>query len=218
MSYWWADVAKVLCTHHKKVVLEIAELMLNHAGKSGTIVTLLDQEPAGVLDVALRQEPWEIWKMATSMLGPPIDGRAFVIGHWLRGSEMFSRGGSHILEEIPQHLIWEWAEECPKSRPIILAEFVPRVFRGDKDGSCLARELLLQYGHDPEVRSALRGNFSTEGWAGSESGHLRSKISWLRDLRGQETNPNVLEWIDEYVAQLDQRSEYARQMEERGGW
>ena len=218
MSYWWADVAKVLCTHHKEVVLEIAELMLNHAGESGTIVALLDQEPAGVLDVALRQNPWEIWKMATSLLGPPIDGRAFVIGHWLRGSEMFDKGGSHILEEVPPHLIWEWAEECPKFRPIILAEFVPRVFRGDKDGSCLARELLLQYGHDPEVRNALRGNFSTEGWGGPESEHLGGKISWLRDLRAQETNPNVLKWIDEYVAQLDQRAEYARQREEREGW
>ena len=218
MSYWWADVAKVLCTHHKEVALEIAELMLNHAGESGTIVALLDQEPSGVLDAALRQSPWEIWKMATSMLGPPIDGRAFVIGHWLRGSEMFGRGSSHILEEVPQHLIWEWAEECPKSRPIVLAEFVPRVFRGPQSGSCLARELLLQHGHDPEVRSALRANFSTEGWAGPESEHLRGKISWLRDLRAQETNPNVLQWIDEYVAQLDQRAEYARQREEREGW
>ena len=218
MSYWWAEVARVLCTHYEDVALEIAEMMLNHAGESGTIVVLLDQEPAGVLDVALRQNPWEIWKMATSMLGPPIDGRAFVIGHWLRGSETFGSGGSYILEEIPQHLIWEWARECPKSRPVILGEFVPRVFRGEKDGSCLARELLLQYGYDPEVRSALRGNFSTEGWAGPESEHLRSKITWLRDLRDEETNPNILKWIDEYIAQLDRRAEFARQREEIEGW
>ncbi len=218
MPDWWADVAKALCTHNKEVALEIAKLMLNNAGKSGTIVALLDQEPAEVLDVALRQNPWEIWRMATSMLGPPIDGRAFVVRHWLRGSEMFGGGGSHILEKVPQHLIWEWAEESSESRPIVLADFVPRVFRGEKDGSCLARELLLRYGQHPKVRSALQGNFSTEGWAGSESGHVRDKISWLRGLRSQESNPNVLKWIDEYVAQLKQRAEYAKLREEREGW
>ena len=115
-------------------------------------------------------------------------------------------------------MIWAWAEESPDSRVVRLAEFVPRVMCGTKDGPCLARELLLRYGHDSKVRSALRANFSTEGWSGSESQHLETKLSWLLGLRNEETNVNVLTWIDEYIAEIEERSEHARQVEEREGW
>ncbi len=216
-AFWWADVAEALCKHHPEVALELAQLMLEHAGEMGTIVEWLDDEAGRVLDIALRQKPWEVWQLASSLLGPPIDERAFVIGLWLKGSEMFGAGGSHILQEVPQDLIWMWVEECPDSRPIRLAEFVPKVMGGPHDDPGLARELLLRYGHEPSVRSTLRANFSTEGWTGPLSQHLLEKRSWLLDLRSRETDEKVLTWIDEYVAEIDRGVEYARQEEEREG-
>ena len=216
-SFWWAHVAKALCEHYPDVALEIAQLMLEHSGETGTIVGSLDEEIGQVLDAAVRQKPWELWQVASSMLGPPIDGRAYLIGQWLRGSETFGPGGSRILQEIPQHMIWSWARESPESRPLRLAEFVPKVMSGPQDDPCLARELLLRYGHDPRVRSALRANFSTEGWTGYESQYLSDKLSWLLDLRNQETNVSVLMWINEYIAEIEQRRDYARQAEEREG-
>ena len=131
---------------------------------------------------------------------------------------MFGQGGSHILQEVPQQLIWNWVEACPKSRSLRLAEFVPRVMSGPRDDPSLARELLLRYGHDPKVRAVLRGNFSSEGWSGAESQHLLDKRSWLIDLRKQETDSTILAWIDEYVAEIEQSADYARQIEEREGW
>ena len=216
-AFWWADVAKALCENHQEVALELAQLMLEHAGETGTIVEWLDDEPGQVLDIALRQKPWEVWQLASSLLGPPIDERAFVIGMWLKGSDMFGGGGSHILQEIPHNLIWMWTEECPESRPVRLAEFVPRMMSGPQDDPTLARELLVRYGHEPSVRSALRANFSTEGWTGPMSQHLLDKRSWLLALRSRETDTKVLTWIDEYLAEIDQRVEYARQEEEREG-
>ena len=216
-SFWWAHVAKALCEHHPDVALGIAQLMLEHSGETGTITEWLDEETGQVLDAAVRQKPWEVWQLASSMLGPPIDGRAYLIGQWLRGSETFGSGGSRILQEIPQHMIWSWAGESPESRPLRLAEFVPKVMCGPQDNPCLARELLLRYGHDLRVRSALRANFSTEGWTGSESQYLSDKLSWLLDLRNQETSASVLLWINEYIVEIEQRREYARQVEEREG-
>ena len=216
-SFWWAHVAEALCNHNPDVALELAQLMLEHIGKPGTMVEWLDDELHGVLDKAIQQRPWEVWQLASSMLGPPIDIRAYLIGQWLRGSGKFGSRSSHILQEIPQHLIWTWAEECPDSRSIRLAEFVPRVMCGPRDGPCLARELLLRYGHDPEVRSTLQANFSSEGWTGSTSQYLLSKRAWLIGLRTQEENSNVLVWLDEYIAQTEQRAEHARQLEEREG-
>ncbi len=216
-TFWWADVAEALCEHHPEVALDLARLMLEHAGEAGTIVEWLDDEPGRVLDTALRQKPWEVWQIASSLLGPPIDERAYVVGLWLKGSDMFGSGGSHILQEVPQDLIWMWVEESPDSRAIRLAEFVPKLMSGPCDDPSLARELLVRYGHEPGVRDALRGNFSTEGWTGPMSQHLLEKRSWLLNLRSQETDNNVLAWIDEYVAEIDRGVEYARQEEERAG-
>ena len=216
-AFWWGHVSEALCKHHPDMALELATLMLEHVGEGGTIVQWLDNEPGQVLDEAIRQNPWEVWQLASSLLGPPIDGRAFLIGQWLRGSEMFGSGGSHILQEVPQRMLWMWAEENPESRPLRLAEFVPRAMCGPQDDPCLARELLLRYGHDPRVRSELRANFSTEGWTGPESQYLMDKRSWLLTLRERETEANVLTWIDEYIAEIDWRREYARQVEEREG-
>ena len=216
-AFWWAHVAEALCKHHPDVALELATLMLEHAGEEGTIVKWLDDEPGQVLDEVIRQNPWAVWQIASSLLGPPIDGRAFVIGQWLRGSEMFESGGSHILQEVPPHMLWTWADEDPDVRPLRLAGFVPRAMCGPHDSPCLARELLLRYGHDPRVRSELRANFSTEGWTGAMSQHLLNKSSWLLGLRNQETNSNVLTWIDEYIAEIEHSVEYFRQVEEREG-
>ena len=216
-AFWWAHVAEALCKHHPDVALELATLMLEHAGEEGTIVKWLNDEPGQVLNEAIRQDPWAVWQIASSLLGPPIDGRAFVIGQWLRGSEMFESGGSHILQEVPPHMLWTWADEDPDVRPLRLAGFVPKAMCGPHDSPCLARELLLRYGHDQGVRSELRANFSTEGWTGAMSQHLLNKRSWLLGLRNQETNSNVLTWIDEYIAEIEHSVEYFRQVEEREG-
>ena len=76
-AFWWAHVAEALCKHHPEVALELAQLMLEHVGEAGTIVEWLDDELGQVLDAAVRERPWQVWQLASSMLGPPIDGRAF---------------------------------------------------------------------------------------------------------------------------------------------
>ena len=217
-TFWWAHVAKALCENHADLSLKLARLMLEHFGESGTVVGGLDEESRKVLDSALQQEPEEVWKLASSMLGPPIDGRAYYIADWLRGSEAFESGGSHILEKVPRQLIWAWVDEDLEFRPRYLATFVPKVMCGPQDEGCLARELLLRYGHDPETRMALRSNFSSEGWSGPRSEHLSAKLSWLAGMRNQETESNVLAWIDEYAREIEQEIESAREQEERRGW
>ena len=217
-TFWWAHVAKALCKNHADLSLKLARLMLEHFGERGTVAGGLDGESRKVLDSALQQEPEEVWKLASSMLGPPIDGRAYYIADWLRGSPAFESGGSHILEKVPRQLIWAWADEDLEFRPRYLATFVPKVMCGPQDEGCLARELLLRYGHDPETRMALRSNFSSEGWSGPRSEHLSAKLSWLAGMRNQETESNVLAWIDEYAREIEQEIESAREQEERRGW
>ena len=216
-TYWWSDMAVGLCNENPEAAFDVAKLLLMHLGKEGTVAGGLDHQPYRVLNAAMQKDPERVWQYASSLLGPPIDGRAFLIGHWLRGARPFGPGGSAILELVPHGLIWEWVDEHPESRAVYLASFVPRIIRSSDGGTSLARELLLRHGQDPEVRSALRSNFSTEGWSGSTSQHLEDKRSWLQDLRVGETDPNALTWIDEYDAQLLAQVRVAREEEERQG-
>ncbi len=216
-AFWWSHVAKSLCETNSKEALSLARLMLEHMGENGTIVEWLDEERSSVLDLAVRKNPREVWQLASSLLGPPIDGRAYLIGKWLRGRELFESEGSHILQEVPQDLIWIRAEECPEARLFRLAKLVPPVMCGPLDDPCLARELLVRYGDDPRVRIALRSNFSTEGWIGLDSQHLLKKREWLEALHRQETNLNVLTWIDEYLVAMERSRDLALQQEEREG-
>lgn len=213
-TYWWADIAKSLCLNYADTGLEVAKLLLEHLGEEGTIVGGFEERPLEVLDVVMQQQPEQVWLLASPMLGPPVDIRAYRVASWLRGSESFEEGGSHILKEVPAKLIWAWVDEEPETRPSYLATFVPKVMCGPQDEQCLARELLIRYGARQQVRNALQSNFSTEGWVGPTSQHLSGKLAWLHDLRIQETHPNVLKWIDEFSTDLECRIDFARQEEE----
>ena len=217
-AFWWSRMAASLCRSHPDKAVELAQLLLEHLGDRGTIVEAYRGEPLQVLNTLMQQEPTLVWQMASALLGPPVDSRAFRIANWLQGNEAFALGGSHILEVVPHDAIWEWVDEDLASRPSYLATFVPKVMRGPGDQPCLAREVLVRYGQNHEVRASLRANFSSEGWTGPESQHLASKLAWLQDLRGQETATNVLIWIDEYSEETAARAGFARQEEERRGW
>lgn len=217
-AYWWSDVAETLCNRFHDATLQIADLILMHLGDRGTVVYGFEHGPLKVLDTAMRQQPERVWELASSMLGPPIDARAFHIREWLKGSEDFGSGGSHILEEVPRELVWSWVDEEPEFRPIYLAGFVPKLMRSPQDRSSLARDLLVRYGDNEKVRVELWANFSSGGWWGPESQYLSDKRSWLIDIQKNETDRNVLLWIGEYVDNLERRIEAARQEEEREGW
>ena len=107
--YSWVSVAEDLCRNHPDAGVELAHVMLTHLGEEGSIVQGFGREPRQVLDLAVRQRPAEIWQLASSMLGPPVDMRAYHIADWLRGSDAFEQErSSHILEAVPSDLIWSW--------------------------------------------------------------------------------------------------------------
>lgn len=128
---------------------------------------------------------------------------------------MFTKGGEGILQAIPVNMIWEWVEKDVEKHARYLASFVPnRLFR-DKEKTCLARELLCRYGLREDVRHSLMANFSTEGWSGPASLHFQNKKQGLLDFKRDEQQPNVVQWIDEYVASLDRQIEREKLDEER---
>ena len=95
------------------------------------------------------------------------------------------------------------------------SSFVPKQLFRSAETPCLAREVLIRYGAEPEVRNNLMANFSTEGWSGPASTHYQQKMQWLLDFKKDESDSNVKLWIDEYVEDLQRQIDHAKLREER---
>nr|QNO52155.1 hypothetical protein MDNCFBIC_00025 [Methanosarcinales archaeon ANME-1 ERB6] len=216
-DYYWAEIGKAFVQVYPKKSLELADKMLEHFGEDGTILEDFHSQTHAVLNEITRRYPQEVWKWVIKYLGPPIDSRAFDIKEWLRGGEWFETKEG-ILPIIPLEKIWEWVDEDVEGRAWYLASFVPKILFRTEGKICLAREVLVRYGHREDVRGNLMANFSTEGWTGLASLHFQTKKQKLFGFKRGEDNENVKRWIDEYVASLDQQIEWARIGEERRGF
>ncbi len=214
-EYDWTEIGKAFVRTHPEASLELAEVMLEHFGEDGTIVEGFHSQSYAVLNEILAQFPAEAWQRITRYLGPPIDGRAYHLKSWLRGDEFQDRGEAGVLPLIPVKELWDWADADIETRAWYLASLVPKQLFREEGRVCLAREVLVRYGHRQDVRSNLMANFSSESWWGPESVHYESKKQALLAFRATETNTNVKRWIDEYATALDRQIEHARIREER---
>lgn len=214
-EYHWTELGREFVRRYPREALALADAMLEHFGEDGTIVEGYHSSTQEVLDEIAKQLPGEVWQRITQYLGPPVDGRAYRITQWLRGGEFAAGGERGVLPLIPVEDIWQWVDQDVENRAWYLASFVPKALFRKEAEVCVAREVLVRYGGEEDVRRNLMANFSTEGWTGPESVHLQGKKQWLLDFRKDETNENVKRCIDEYVASIERDIERARIEEER---
>jgi len=213
-EYYWSATGKLFVKKYPEKSLELADLMLEHFYQQGTIIDDTYGSPIEVLNAIVQRFPEQAWELIKNYLGPPIDARAYHITHWLRGDE-HSRPKGGVLELIPPKKLWEWVDENVLERAHSLTNMVPKALFREEGRFCLAREVLVRYGDQADVRNSLMANFSTEGWKGPESSHLEGKKQWLMEFKAGERNKNVRRWIDEYLAVLDESIQRAQIAEER---
>lgn len=205
-EYDWTQVAKAFLTKYPGDGVEIAKCLVRSFGEEGTITGGFHSEAANVLTIVAKQSPSDVWQLISGFLGPPVDSRAFHIAQWLRD------GG---LSLMPSDDVWAWIDADKPTRAPYLARFVPPVLSHPASQVCWAREMLVRYGDREDVRSILYSNFLTESWSGPESGHYSAKKQWLENFRKEETDPNVIRWLDDFIDSLNRTIENARVREER---
>jgi len=217
MSIWhWGSLAARYIGLYPRESLELAKVILENFGWDGPVFANLREYPNQALNKIARLYPFEIWKIALQYLGPPIDTRAWRIKDWLhKGGINFGESPGSDVATIPLETLWAWVDENVEERAWYLATIVPSALYKSENSTCLARELLIRYGHREDVRRNLHANFGNEMWWGSASEHYKNKKQWLLDYRQKEDHPNVLRWIDEYIEQIDSQIEWWSIREER---
>ena len=214
-QYHWKEIASLLIDQFPEsgdlLAWQIIKFFGNERSLAGGFRSQLHEM---LLEIGKRN-PQNIWAKITEYLGPPIDKRAFHLTRWLRGEKgLASRRGS--FEIFSPEDVWKWVDEDKEFRARYLATFVPAYLFHSEEKICLAREMLVKYGDQEDVRNNFSANYSTEGWTGSASNHFMAKEKELSEFKENETNANVIRWIEEYTEELRKDAERAKIREDRG--
>ncbi len=213
-EYYWTGIGLAYFKNYSAKTLDIAGLILEHFGEERNILGQSFSKTDAVINAITKEYPVEVWSIVKKYLGPPSDSRSFWLRQWLRGGEHYQEKKG-ILSFIPIDLIWDWVDEDVQNRAWYVAGFVPNRLFTEEGETCLAREVLVQYGDRDDVRRNLMSNFMSEGWIGPESMHYREKKEQLLSFKEKESNDRVRLWIDEFVESLNQYIERAKLEEER---
>lgn len=211
----WTEIGNNFVIKYPESSMSIAETIFEHFGDEDTIFDRFYSPFQSVIVEISRRYPKEVWNLIVKYLDPPLDTRAFHIKEWFRGSDLFGMVKGEAMSLFPIDEIWKWVDADVETRAWHLASFVPKGLFREKSKVCLAREVLVRYGMRENVRNSLRANFWGGGWSGSESQHYQTMKRQLLDFRKDETDKNVLIWIDAYVNSLDKQIEISKAEEER---
>ena len=219
IEYDWTEIAKVFLQYSRDKSLELVKPMLAHFGEEGTIVGVFS-ETCSILDAITEEYSAQVWEHVSSLLEQRTHfSRITDLEQWLREGGFSDRETAKpALTRMPRQKIWEWVDADTKNRARYLTPCVPKPLSPDEWKTSLAREVLVRYGNQKEVRGALIGNYLTDTWHGPPSVHYQEKQDYLSQIRDIEDNADIIDWIDEFVEGLDPVIRDEKIHEERELW
>jgi hypothetical protein len=217
-EFHWTEISKDFVQSYPDRAIDLADVIVENFGNTGSIVGGFHSSTQNILGLIAQKFPKEVWWKITKYLGPPLDKRAFHLKDWLNGDSNFGMKRAGAIAIFPLEEIFRWVDQDIDKRAWYFASFVPKELFISEERPCFAREVLIRYGDRQDVRNNLMANFSTEGWSGSAAQHLQNKKQMLLEFRKVETEENVIRWLDDYVASIDNDIDRARIREEREGY
>lgn len=121
--------------------------------------------------------------------------------------------GVSFVEDLDHEYLLSWAQSNEPLGAIALAYLAP--VKGVPLHP-LTRELLVRYGRDDDVTSALHSNFQSGGYAGSTVDWLSQKLRLAKQWE-QDLDPNVRAWAGGLVERITAEIETCRVWEEERG-
>jgi hypothetical protein len=218
-DYYWFEISKAFIENYPEKMLDLAAVTIGHFREVESPIGGIFSKSNNVLDLIAQQKPTEVWGIVVKYIGPPIDRRAYQLKEWLNGGIGFDEQKNiAALEYFKLEDIFQWVDANVEKRAWYVASMAPKKLFRDSEKPCIAREILVRYGKRKDVKDNLHANFMSEGWRGPASVHLENKKNMLLEYRTKEDNDNMLAWIEEFVASLNQQIEVEKMREEREGY
>ncbi len=113
-----------------------------------------------------------------------------------------------VLSVLPVESVVSWCEKHPEIGPSFVADCINilEVIDEKQQPSDLFVALLVRFGDDKDVVSALRANMITRGWCGSLVPYLENDKESLSSLL-EHKNSNVRQWVKDFITYIDKQIE-----------
>ncbi|TET35323.1 MAG: hypothetical protein E3J72_11395 [Planctomycetota bacterium] len=212
-DYYWSKIALSFIENYKERIVELGRKFIPAIFHGKSIIGRYHNQTNKVITEIIKKFPEEMWHTITAELEKE-DSRSYKILIWMQGDSLEKRHKSK-LTLIPLDLIWDWIDKDPHSRARLIAEAVPNSLFHSAEKKCYAREVLARYGNIESVKSAMFSNFITGVYNGPMSAHYKGRKLELLEFLKNESNSNVIEWVEDHISYLDNEIERSRIEEER---
>ncbi len=219
LDYYWTQMAKAFIKLYPEKSIPLAGFLWAHKGERGTLFDGFHNETDEVLTLVASSQPTETW-VALSKYIETEPRNIYRITSWLEGTKSWFGGVSEAgaLQYFPKEPVLSWANKDLPERAVFLAGCVPHDYFFDTDRVCWAREILIAYGDNQQVRNRLRATFGSEGWSGPASNYYTQKLHTFEDFLEKETDENARVWLNEEIRGIKYRIESSKIEEERRGF
>ncbi len=220
IEHYWIELGKAFLQRYPEKCLELVALMLAHFGTKGTIVPGFKAKTTSLLTEVMKKFPEQVWERVSKYLDASVEtntnfSRSTALEWWLQGAEL-SKTEKGAITLIPHKKIWEWIDKNVENRASVLARsFVPKTLIETEWQTSLARTILTRYGEREDVRHALISNYLEGVGLGPASLHYDTIKQKLLHIKNTEDDGNVICWLDEYIATLEEQIKHAKIDEER---
>jgi len=164
----------------------------------------------GTLRKAAELDPASVWRVVATRLAPDPEAED---EHRLASFRLGLALGKWFPHLIPPRILLDWADANRPRGPRLLASLADV---GGRPLSDLPRGILVRFGDQEEIRSALFGQFLTGSFWGPESGWLKEKLE-MAETWTTDAEPRVREWATVLAEHLRERIRETERREEEEG-
>jgi hypothetical protein len=218
ITHEWSGICQKYLELFPEKSIGFAKIIFKYLREKGTIFADFHSPVLSVLENIVIEFPSKSWEIVSKYLESSKYTKIIYLREWLRGGFFLKKEEKGAISLFPTEIIWNWIDGDVSNRAKQITRLVPNKLFRKKGELCLARELLMYYGDRKDVRRALIANFYSEGWSGKGSLHYQNRKQEVINYKKEEENTNVKNWIDEYVAALDESIEREKLEEEREGF
>ncbi len=217
-SHHWHGVCEKLIEHDPRMAMPLLDALLQQMDNDYHLSYDHDVNP--LAHSLCKLNPAEAWAIITSHLLAPAPKWRGDLLNWLKGG---FGGFGHQKEstppiaEFPAQMVMGWVAQDIDARASMIAHCAPKSL-DDELGGELTRALLEKYRTVDGVTVAISCNFSSGGWSGPTSQHLRARRDCFRAWLSRGFDVNVMNWIEEEIVNLDRKIEAEEILEERESW
>lgn len=213
-NYQWGEVAKRFINQYPGRSLALFEFIVSRLDDWSLFTLKRSSNFHKVLAQIAQQDPTSTWEIVATALSDIDSPLARSMLHWLRAEDFYDEPQICPITYFPLDMVLAWIEKDANVRAPIIMEVAPKTLDQSVDGK-FTSELLHRYDHLERVGSILSGSFSAFSWVGNLSDYFRKRRDLARSWLKSADSPVVIEWIEDYIENLNEQIESTELHEER---